>query len=159
MGFYRLPNLISHQCFDIDQLQGTLTKIIKGELGTADGAERQALINHYLAAQDGPLACERIVDVLEQIMKHQPELPRPPLTDRLSGRSQANWRRLVKYVRKHLPGKDAPPEFHRHRYPGISLQELIARIFKIQQVLGETSKIKAEQISDQIFLVKPGDNK
>ncbi len=29
MGFYRLPNLISHQCFDVDQLQETLTKIIR----------------------------------------------------------------------------------------------------------------------------------
>jgi surface carbohydrate biosynthesis protein len=159
MGFYRLPNLISHQCFDIDQLQETLTKIIKGELGAADGAERQALVNHYLAAQDGPLACERIVDVLEQKMRHQPELPRPPLSDILSGRSYANWRRLVKYVQKNLPGNHAPPEFHRHRYPGISLQELINRTDKIQQVLGETSKINTEQLADQIFLVKPGDNK
>jgi surface carbohydrate biosynthesis protein len=154
MGFYRLPNLISHQCYDIDQLQETLTKIVKGELGAANGDERQALVNHYLAAQDGPLACERIVDVLEKKMKRQPVLPRPPLSDRLLGRGFANLRHLVKYVHKHLPGKYAPPEFHRHRYPGISLQELINRIYKIQQVLGDTSKIKAEQISDQIFFIR-----
>ncbi len=41
LGFYRLPNLISHQCFDVDQLQETLTKILKGELGAADGEERR----------------------------------------------------------------------------------------------------------------------
>jgi len=155
LGFYRLPNLISHQCFDLDQLQETLTKIIRGELGAADGDERRALVNHYLAAQDGPLACERIVDVLEKKMKSKPELSKPPLSDRLLGRGFSNWRLLVKYVRKHLPGKHAPPEFHRHRYPGISLQELINRISKIQQVLGDTSTIKAEQMSDQIFLISP----
>jgi surface carbohydrate biosynthesis protein len=155
MGFYRLPNLISHECFDIDQLQETLTKIIKGELGAASGDERQALANHYLAAHDGPLSCERIVDVLEKKMKRQPVLPKPPLSDRLLGKGFANYRRLVRYVRKHLPGKHAPPEFHRHRYPGISLQELINRINKIQQVLGDTSTIKAEQIFDQIFLIRP----
>ena len=154
MGFYRLPNLISHQCFDIDQLQETLTKIFKGELGAASGDERQELVNHYLAAQDGPLACELIVDVLEKKMEQQPVLPKPPLIDRLLGRGFANLRYLVRYVRKHLPGKYAPPEFHRHRYPGISLQELINRIDKIQQVLNDTSKIKAEQISDQIFLIR-----
>jgi surface carbohydrate biosynthesis protein len=155
MGFYRLPNLISHQCFDIDQLQETLTKIIKGELGTAGGDERCELVNHYLAAQEGPLACERIVDVLEKKMERQPELPKPPLTDLLLGRGYATYRRLLKYVRKHLPGKHAPPEFHRHRYPGISLQDLIKRINKIQQVIGDTSEIKAEEISDQIFLIRP----
>ena len=155
LGFYRLPNLISHQCFDLDQLQETLTKIIKGELGAANGDERQALVNHFLAAQDGPLACERIVDVLEKKMESQPELPKPPVRDRLLGRGFANWRLLVKFVRKHLPGKHAPPEFHRHRYPGISLQELMNRISKIQQVLGDTSSINAEQISDQIFLIIP----
>jgi len=155
LGFYRLPNLISHQCFDIDQLQETLTKIIKGELGAASGDERRELVNHYLAAQEGPLACERIVDVLEKKMERQPELARPPLSDRLLGRGYATYRRLLKYVRKHWPGKHAPPEFHRYRYPGISLQELINRINKIQQVLGDTSKIKAEQISDQIFLIRP----
>jgi surface carbohydrate biosynthesis protein len=154
MGFYRLPNLISHQCFDADQLQDTLTKILQGELGVASSDERSALVKQYLAAQDGPLACERIVEVLEKKMERQPELPRPPLSDRFLGRGYATYRRLLKYVRKHLPGKHAPPEFHRHRYPGISLQELISRINKIQQVLGDTSKIKAEQISDQIFLIR-----
>ena len=155
MGFYRLPNLISHQCFDLGQLQETLTKIFSGQLGVADGAERQALVKHYLAAQDGPLACERIVDVVEQKMKRQPVLPKPPLMDRISGRIFANYRIIYKYVQKHIPGPHAPPDFHRHRYPGISHQELMARIDKIQRALGEVSKIQAEQISDQIFLIKP----
>jgi len=155
MGFYRLPNLISHQCFDIEQLQETLTKIIKGKLGTAGGAERQALVNRYLAAQDGPLACERIVDVLEQKIKHQPVLPKPPLSDRIAGRAFATYRIIYKNIKKYKPGTQAPPQFHVHRYPGISLQELIRRINKIQQVLGETCKIKTEQISDQIFLIQP----
>jgi hypothetical protein len=155
MGFYRLPNLISHQCFDLDQLQDTLSKVLNGELATANGDERQEMVNHYLAAQDGPLACERIVKVLVKKMERQPALPAPPLTSRLIGRGYARWRLMVKYVRKHLPGKHAPPEFHRHRYPGISLQELVARISKIQKVLGDANRINAEQIADQIFLIQP----
>jgi len=154
MGFYRLPNLISHQCYDIDQLQDTLTKILQGELGAATGDDRAELVKQYLAAQDGPLACERIVEVLEKKMKRQPVLPKPPLSDRISGRVTANYRRIYKNIKKHIPGTHAPAHFHRHRYPGISLQELINRINKIQQVLGDTSKIKAEQISDQIFLIR-----
>ena len=96
MGFYRLPNLISHQCFDVDHLLETITKIIKGELGAADGDERQALVKQYLAAQDGPLACERIVDVLEKKIERQPVLPKPPLSYRISGRVFAKFINQIK---------------------------------------------------------------
>jgi hypothetical protein len=155
MGFYRLPNLISHQCFDVDHLLETLRKIMKGEIGAANGGKRQALVKQYLAAQDGPLACERIVDVLEKKTERQPVLPKPPLSDRLSGKVFSNYRRIYKNIKKHIPGTHAPPHFHRHRYPGISLQELKNRISIIQQVLGDTRCIKAEKISDQIFQMSP----
>jgi surface carbohydrate biosynthesis protein len=155
MGFYRLPNLISHQCFDVDHLQETLGKILKGELGTANGDERRALVKQYLAAQDGPLACERIVDVLEGMLQARPELPKPTFNRRTLGCGLANWRRFNRYIRNYLPGKHAPAEFHRHRYPGITLQELNMRISRLQQVIGDSSKLKTDQILDQIFLIGP----
>jgi len=151
MGFYRLPNLISHQCYDIDELQDTLTKIFNGDLGAASGEERQALVKHYLAAQDGPLACERIVDVLEKKMEQQPVLPKPPLSDRIAGNIFANYRRIYKNIKKYRSGTHAPQHFHRHRYPGISLEELRQRISLFQQVLAEDTKVNAEQISNNIF--------
>ncbi|MDX1269869.1 MAG: hypothetical protein R3311_21055, partial [Oceanisphaera sp.] len=36
MGFYRLPNLVSHQCFSPDELRQTIGRILAGELGAAD---------------------------------------------------------------------------------------------------------------------------
>ena len=57
----------------------TLRKILAGELGAADGDKRKELIDHYLAAQDGQLACERIINVLEEIMEGRSELPKPAL--------------------------------------------------------------------------------
>jgi surface carbohydrate biosynthesis protein len=151
MGFYRLPNLISHQCYDIDQLQDTLTKILQGELGAATGDDRAELVKQYLAAQDGPLACERIIDVLEKKMDRQPVLPKPSLADRISGRATANYRRIYKNIKKYRSGTHAPSHFHRHRYPGISLEELRERISLFQQVLGEDIKITAAEISKNIF--------
>jgi surface carbohydrate biosynthesis protein len=155
LGFYRLPNLISHQCFDFNELQETLIKIFKGELGAADGDERRALANRYLAAQKGPLACERIVDVIDSVLQTTPELVKPAIKRRMIGRSLAGWRRFNRYVRKYLPGKHAPEEFHRHRYPGVTLQELNMRISRLQQVIGDSTKLSTDQISDQIFVVGP----
>ena len=153
LDFYRLPNLISHQCFNADELMETLHRISNGELGVADGDERKNLVNQYLAAQDGPLACERIVDVIEAMLASQPKLPQPPMGDILLGRGLSLKRRVSRYIRNKLPGSHAPPEFHKHRYPGASAQELNTRITRFQQLLSDDSRITAEQVSDQIFRV------
>jgi surface carbohydrate biosynthesis protein len=153
LDFYRLPNLISHQCSNADELMETLHRISNGELGVADGDERKNLVNQYLAARDGPLACERIVDVIEAMLAAQPKLPRPAMGDILLGRGLSLKRRVSRHIRNQLPGSHAPPEFHKHRYPGVTTRELNTRITRFQQLLGDDSRISAEQISDQIFSV------
>jgi surface carbohydrate biosynthesis protein len=154
-GFYRLPNLLSHQCFDFDELKITLEKIIAGELGAADGEERKELADHYLAAQDGQLACERIINVLEKIMEDRSEPPKPALPDRLGGWCLANGRRLIKRAKAYLPGSHAPPEFHRHRYPGISMEELQTRIRRFQQLLGGEVELRVEPLFHHVFRIVP----
>jgi surface carbohydrate biosynthesis protein len=152
-GFYRLPNLLSYQCFNFEELRLTLEKIFAGELGAADGDERQSNIDRYLAAQDGSLACERIVDVLEKMMQGRSEFPKPDLLNRIEGWSVANGRRLVKGLLSYLPNTHNRPEFQRHRFPGISLGALNNKIERIQQILGDTAKLKVEQLSDVLFRI------
>ena len=100
LGFYRLPNLLSYQCFDSEELQTTLEDILAGKLGPPNGDERETVINQYLTALDGPLACERMVDVLEGIVQGSYELSRPPVGDRLAGRSMSAIRTLIKRSKK-----------------------------------------------------------
>ena len=152
-GYYRLPNTVSHRCHNFEQLQKTLSDIISGALGPADGKEREALMQYHLAAQSGPLACERIVDVIEKILENRPELPKPPPQDRLIGWYMANRRRLVKWYKSHLPDSKYRPDYQRHRYPGLSLDELQERISRIRQLLGDNMELKLEQISDYIFRI------
>jgi hypothetical protein len=154
-GFYRLPNLLSHQCFDFEELSITLGKILAGELGAANGEERKALIEHHLAAREGPLACERIIDVLEEIMEDRPELPKPTLPDRFGGWWIANGRRLIKRTKAYLPGPHNRPEFQRHRYPGISLGELHDRIRRFQKLLGYEEELRVQQLYSHIFQITP----
>ncbi len=153
LGFYRLPNLLSYQCFDLEELRGTLGDILAGRLGPPDGDEREVLINHYLVALDGPLACERMVDVLEGIVQGSYELSRPPVRDRLAGRSMSAIRTLIKRCKEHIPGSHNRPEFQRHRYPGVSLEEIQARLLRFQQVLGDNRELKVEQKSQHFFVI------
>jgi surface carbohydrate biosynthesis protein len=152
-GFYRLPNLLSHQCFDLEELQETLGKILAGELETGDEKERKDLIDHHLAAQDGKLACERIIDVLETTMDGPSQLPRVLLSGRLGGWCKAHGRRVKKWFKSYLPGSHAPPEFHRHRYPGISLEELGTRTRRFQQLLNDRRELSLEEIFPHIFRI------
>jgi len=145
--------LLSHQCFDFDELRATLGDILTGKLGPADGNERQVHIKRHLVALDGPLACERMVNVLEEIMEGRSELPRPSVRNRLEGRSMSAIRTLIKRVKERLPVSHNRPEFQRHRYPEVSLEEIRAHISRFQQVLGDSSELKLEQIYDQFFLI------
>jgi surface carbohydrate biosynthesis protein len=154
-GFYQLPNRLSHQCFDFEDLRDTLGKIFAGELGATDGDERQLLVDHFLAARSGPLACERIVDVLEKITADRSRLPRPNLKARVDGYLRASTRRIIKRFLSYLPDSHNRPEFHRHRYPGISLAELRERVIRIQKALGDGQELEIGQISEEIFQINP----
>jgi len=153
LGFYRLPNLLSHQCFDFEELQSTLKDILAGKLGPADGAERQELLNHHMVALDGPLACERIVDTCEQILNDGAELRKPGLRYRLNRWYVAMVLGLINRYKSYLPGEFNKPAFQLHRYPGISTEELGARLSRFQNILGYSEELKVEEISEQIFRI------
>jgi len=156
LGFYRLPNLLSHQCFDFEELRLVLGKILAGELGVAGGDERKTLVDRHLAALDGPLACERIVDVCENIADRQSEKFKPALLDRLKGYCMANVRTLKRRIKARLPRARNKPKFHRHRYPEISLEEMRARVSRFQQMLGDSRELHVELIYDQFFRISGG---
>jgi hypothetical protein len=156
LGFYRLPNLLSHQCFDFEELSTTLAKILAGELGAASGDEREILVSQHLAALDGPLACERMVDVCEKIVEGQSERSKPALLDRLTGYCMANLRTLKRQIKARLKRAHNKPEFHRHRYPEVSLEEVRDRMSRFQELLGDTRKLQVEKISDKFFRISRG---
>jgi hypothetical protein len=152
-GFYHLPNRLSHQCFDFEELQATLKRILSGELGAADGEERKTLIDHYLAGRQGPLACERMVDILATIADDLSQIPEPTLEKRLAGWFKATHRRMHKVYKAYRPGSFKSVDFERHRYPGITHAELAERLERFQQVLGDDTKLHLDQIHDKIFRI------
>ena len=154
-GFYQLPNRLSHQCFDFEELRTTLRRILDGDLDATDGNERTALVNQFLAAGNGPLACERIVDVLVKITPDLSRLPDPTLKDRLDGRIRSVTRKLTKRFLSYLPDSHNRLEFHRHRYPGISLDKVRERVSRIRKALGENERLEVDQIANEIFQIGP----
>ena len=152
-GFYRLPNAVSHQCFNFEQLQAMIQQILTGQLGVADGNERQRLVKQYLASQDGPLACEKMVDVLASAATTKQNSIDPSWWERLQRRVIADGYHFYKRLKPRLPGSHNRPEFQKHRYPGISLDALNQKIERIQNILEDTTRLKVEQLSDVLFRI------
>jgi hypothetical protein len=152
-GFYRLPNAVSHQCFNFAELKDMIHQIISGKLGVADGNERQALVKRHLASQEGPLACEKMVAVLAAAIAKQEDDDRPSWWDCLQRRLIADGYHLYKSLKPMLPGSHNRPEFQKHRYPGISLDQLKRKIKRIQNILNDTTRLKVEKLSDVLFRI------
>ena len=152
-GFYRLPNRLSYECFNFEELQHTLEKILSGELGVGNGGERQTLIDHYLAAQKGPLACEKIVDVLEKAVADISNLPGPPIGDHLQGWFTATKRRVRRWFKLRKKDSTRSLEHHKKKYPEVSLAEVRQRVARFQQVLGDDSRLNVEQLCHSLFRI------
>jgi hypothetical protein len=153
-GFYHLPNALSHNCFSFEELRDTLQRILGGTLGPADGENRRALLRHHLAAQDGPLVCERMVAVLERIATGQ----NLPLSQAI-GRRVERWLtsqglRLVRSVKSMLPGSHNRPEFQLHRYPSLPLEEVSRRLARFQQLLDDRTRLTVEPVTATLYRIR-----
>ena len=106
-----------------------------------------------MAGRDGPLACERMVEILVKIADDLSQIPEPTLEKRLAGWYKATRRRVRKTYKAYLPGSFKSVDFERHRYPGITPGELAERIARFQQVLGDDTQLQLHQIYDKIFRI------
>jgi hypothetical protein len=150
-GFYRLPNLVSHVCLSFEELKLTLQKILNNELGPADGDDRKQFMAQHLAALDGPLACERIVDVLEDMAETWSEDSKPGFGSRFSAQVLSTGRTLIKRYKDSRPGSYNRPEFQKHRYPPITLNDMQERISRLRKVLSIREELKVEPVLKQFF--------
>jgi len=154
-GFYRLPNRLSHQCFHFGELCDTLSQIFAGKLGAADGDERRALIARHIAARSGAFACERIVEILAQTNDSPAYRNGHRRLRRIEGWCVRSGLHQVRRLAHRLPGSHNRPEFQRHRYPGISLQEFKAKLAKFQHALEDRTQIEVERIAATAFRLRP----
>ncbi len=152
-GFYRLPNRLSHQCFSFEDLREVLESILRGALSVSEGKTQKAILDHHLAALDGPLACERIVDGLEEMARHLTATPEPKATTRFRGWFLTTRRRLRQRMKSRLPGATKSTEFEQHRYPDIPLEDIASRLDRFQQVLGNPRSLKIQSVFGNLFKI------
>ena len=116
-------------------------------------SQRKALMDNHLAALDGPLACERIVDVLVKAVDELKLSPQPLLRNRLNGWFKTTKRRIRQRYKSYQPGSLKSQAFERHRYPPIEAGEIQARLARFQQILNYTTELRVEPFFGKLFRI------
>ncbi len=153
-GFYRLPNRLSHECFSFEELRATLEKVLSGELGVPAGEARKLLIDQYLEALDGPLACERMVNILASLSETPLRDQRISVATRVQRWLLSGGLNLARHVKSRLPGSHNKPEYQLHRYPVLPLEDIRNRVARFQNLLGHNKPLSVEAVSDVMFRIE-----
>ena len=151
--FQGLPNQLSHQCFGFDELQDLLGQALGGALGPAASEERRHLANHYLAAQEGPLACERILDVLDEAGYGARQPPAPAAAAFLRGWLWAEAKTGLTKLHMRRPGLNRRA-YHDHRFPELPLADLERRVARFGAILKRFGGVRVLPHSRHLFQIR-----
>jgi CDP-glycerol glycerophosphotransferase (TagB/SpsB family) len=153
-AFHHFANQVSHQCFDFEVLRETLHKIFSNNFEADDVDQRKALLNRYLAAQDGPLACERMVDIFEEMAHNTKDSNIVGFRLRLQSWYWATRRRFKKRIRGYRAGLSYNrPDYLRHVYPEISPEDLRSKLNRFQFILGDRTELKVKKVFNQFYRI------
>jgi len=152
-----LPNHLSRRCFDFDELSRTLHAVLADDGPCRHTDEQRRRIDRHLAALEGPLAADRIVDVLAKHAADLADGPPPGAARRLQGWFAATQRSLVKqHIKARVPQHRNNPAYQRNRYEGISLEELRSRVSQLGRCLGRFRDVRVEPVAEHVFLLTAG---
>ncbi len=150
---YHLPNGLSHQATTPEAVRETLAEILAGRRGLVDAAVRERFFARHLASMRGPLACDRVLDVLVARGYAEQAPARPPAGPWLRAWLGGHMRTLGKRFNGLLPEHRNGPAYHAHRFPGVSVSELNARIARFGAELGRFQGVRAEARSPYVFRI------
>jgi surface carbohydrate biosynthesis protein len=142
---------LGHEATNIDDLLKTLRSILNGELGPRDDPERKRHLERHLAALDGPLASDRVVSLLQEAGYGRRPPPPTPLATRLRGRARNRYRTLKKLNNMRKRGHRNDREFHDHRFPELSEDEVRGRVQSLSKHLGRFHGLRVRKTSRHIF--------
>ncbi len=136
-----LPNALSRQAFDPDQLVAMVTDGLAAQAPVADHAEAR----QYIAAQSGPLAAERVADGLAQL-NLAPASASPAAGARVRIAADNAAAVLAPVVRRMRLGAKAQA-YANQKFPGITLDEVRSALVHLGQVSGRFTEVRAKPMA------------
>jgi len=151
--FQGVPNHLSQQCFTLNTLIESLRDILDGAALPPHDPVREELMGFFLDARQGPLASERILDVLDAHYRNTRVLTVPSKSSYLRARTLTWIKAAVTRLNMRRPGPNRQA-YHDHRFPRISVPEVAARIGRLGHTLQRFDSVQVEQYSEHIFQIR-----
>ena len=152
----KLPNTLSHKATSCEELIALIeTSLASAPVAeNSEAPEKSQLIENFIAALQGPFACERIVSILEKF--DDTSLPLPPkLKTVMVAKTHAFSRKVRrKFNAKFRLGDQNRAQrydYLKHIFPEIDLYQIEKRINSFQHVLGRFHKIGVRALNKSIF--------
>jgi hypothetical protein len=95
-----------------------------------------------------------MVDVLTQIASDQARPLSGAVLRRFERWLTSQGLHVVRSVKSLLPGSHNRPEFQRHRYPGLPLDEVSERLTRFQRLLGDSTRLAVEPVTATIYRIR-----
>jgi surface carbohydrate biosynthesis protein len=152
-----LANAVSRECNDVAALAGEMRKVLAGQIDASDQGEwreRRLLLARHVANLEGPLACERVLDALDDFWR-QARPPAKAAHDPLLARwRHAAMRRRHRKLRgEGVAGRKAA--YTLHKFPPISEAEVQDRARRFGAALSRFADIEVREIGKNMFSVAP----
>jgi surface carbohydrate biosynthesis protein len=148
-----LPQQFGFEANDVHNVIELLRQILSDELEATQTPAQQALLDKNIASLRGPLAAERIIQVLVDAAYDRQQPCAPPLGDRVSGWLQTHTRTVIKKINMRRPGHRNNMRLHDHRFPPVTATELQQRIERLGALIGRFSRVRVEQTSQHMFCI------
>jgi hypothetical protein len=151
---FHLPNSLSHSARDLPELEQIVRDLLDAKTPPLGGPERRLVLERHVSALEGPLAADRIVDVLLETGYAE---RRPPAPNPL--RFGCGWlinraRTANKLLKLRSSDHRNSEAFHAHRFPGVTADELQQGIQYFGRQLDRFHDLQVRQISDHIFRIE-----
>jgi hypothetical protein len=150
-----LPNALSARAFDLDQLHAQIDAVLDGK-PLPEGEDRRKRAHQHLASLEGPLASDRIVDVLAGLYPPGVAVARPQSLRYAAAWLHSEGRALVKRTRAKIPGNRNSADYQRHRFPGVTLEGLRERADRLAKLLDRFAEVRIQQRTEDIFEIRTG---
>lgn len=148
-----LPAQVSQSADTLPELVEFTQRAVAGSASEQRAAPNAAL-KPYLTGLDGPLASERIVDVIEAAgYLDGPRRMRNPLLA-LKGWLNSAGRRRLKERDADVEGHRLSGAYHRHRFPPIAAAELQMRIARMGTSLDRFERVFVREYAENLFEVR-----
>jgi surface carbohydrate biosynthesis protein len=152
----KLPNTLSHQATSCEELIKLIeTSLASSPMAEKSGArEKKQLIEDFIAALQGPFACERIVSTLENFDDTCLRLPqnrKAVIVAKTHALSRKLRRKFNAQYRLGDQNRAQRYEYLKHIFPEIDLSQIEGRINTFQNVLGRFTNIGVKALNDSIF--------